>query len=370
MIWKFITALARKLDPEIAHRISLLAFKLGIHPRFNNIKIPTTVSSLNFINPIGLAAGFDKNAEAIKSLHYLNFGFCEVGTITPIPQYGNPKPRVFRLSDDKAIINRNGFNNIGMVAAKKNLIKYRNLFPVGNSFIVGVNIGPNKDSYNRVNDYRILSKELSALADYISINISSPNTPNLRDFHETRSLKEVIEAVNKGIINSRSTKPQLPVFLKIAPDINITILKNIIKMASSQKIAGLIISNTTIERKACLKSKNIHEVGGLSGEPLFLTSTNLLAQAKQFIESKKFNLNLIAVGGVSDHFTAYAKILCGADLVQLYSSLTYEGPDIANKINRGIIKLMDRDKIKDLLEIKGYAKNANEALLIAKHGFS
>ena len=364
MIWKFITYFVRKLDPEIAHKVSLLAFRLGIHPRFNNVKIPTSISSLNFINPIGLAAGFDKNAEAIKSLHSLNFGFCEVGTITPLPQYGNPKPRVFRLTKDKAIINRNGFNNIGMVAAKQNLIKYRNLFPIGSNFILGINIGPNKDSHNRVNDYRILSKELSEFSDFISINISSPNTPNLRDFHETKSLKEVIEAVNKGITDSK-----LPVFIKIAPDIDLNMLKNIIKISSVQNISGLIISNTTLERKACLKSINIHEFGGLSGEPLFLKSTNLLAQANQIIVTNKLNLHLIAVGGVSDHFTAYAKILCGADLVQLYSSITYEGPGIANKINKGIIKLMYRDKIKDLIKIKGLAKNANEALTIAKHGF-
>ena len=369
MIWKFITYFVRKLDPEIAHKVSLLAFRLGIHPRFNNVKIPTSISSLNFINPIGLAAGFDKNAEAIKSLHSLNFGFCEVGTITPLPQYGNPKPRVFRLTKDKAIINRNGFNNIGMLAAKKNLIKYRNFFPIGSNFILGINIGPNKDSHNRVNDYRILSKELSEFSDFISINISSPNTPNLRDFHETKSLKEVIEAVNKGITDSKLTNSKLPVFIKIAPDIDLNMLKNIIKISSAQNISGLIISNTTLERKACLKSKNIHEFGGLSGEPLFLKSTNLLAQANQIIVTNKLNLHLIAVGGVSDQFTAYAKILCGADLVQLYSSITYEGPGIANKINKGIIKLMYRDKIKDLIKIKGLAKNANEALTIAKHGF-
>ena len=368
MIWKLITYLVRKLDPEKAHKISLFAFKTGVHPRLSQVKIPIKIKSLNFVNPLGLAAGFDKNAEVIKSVHFLNFGFTEVGTITPLPQYGNPKPRVFRLDKDKAIINRNGFNNLGMIKAKKKLIIYRKLFPIGSSFVVGINIGPNKDSSDRVNDYKLLSQELSQFADYITINISSPNTPNLRDFHETENLKKVIKAVKVGIFNSKIKNVELPIFLKIAPDIDETNLKTIIKVANNQKITGLIISNTTIERVAGLKSKNINEVGGLSGKPLFTKSTNLLALANQIIKINKYQLHLIAVGGISDEYSAYAKILCGADLIQLYSSITYEGPMIANKIIKGIQNLMKRDNVKSLDDIKGIASNVEIAVKMAKNG--
>ena len=368
MIWKFITYFVRKLDPEKAHKISLFAFKMGAHPRLSQVKIPSNIKSLNFINPLGLAAGFDKNAEVIKSIHFLNFGFTEVGTITPLPQYGNPKPRVFRLDKDKAIINRNGFNNLGMIKAKKKLVIYRKNFPVGSNFIVGINIGPNKDSSDRVNDYKLLSQELSQFADYISINISSPNTPNLRDFHETKNLKKVIESVKFGILNSKINNVELPIFLKIAPDIDETNLKTIIKVANNQKITGLIISNTTIERVAGLKSKNINEVGGLSGKPLFTKSTNLLALANQIIKINKYQLHLIAAGGISDEYSAYAKILCGADLIQLYSSMTYEGPMIANKIIKGIQNLMKRDNVKSLDDIRGIASNVEIAGKMAKNG--
>ena len=193
MIWKVITFFVRKLDPENAHKITLLALKFGLHPRLQQLEIKTKIKNLEFSNPLGIAAGFDKNAEVIKKIHSLNFGFSEVGTITPFSQYGNLKPRVFRLEEDNALINRNGFNNLGMIKAKKKLENYRIKFPVGSEFLVGINIGPNKDSLDRFNDYEILSENLSEFADYIAINISSPNTPNLRDFHESKHLKKVLE---------------------------------------------------------------------------------------------------------------------------------------------------------------------------------
>ena len=200
MIWKFITFLVTKLDPEKAHQVTLFALKLGFHPRLNKIKITTKINDLIFSNLLGVAAGFDKNAQIIQNIHHLNFGFMEVGTITPLLQYGNPKPRVFRLQKDQAIINRNGFNNLGMIEAKKKLERYRKDFPVGSGFILGINIGPNKDSRDRFNDYEILSKNLSEFSDYLSINISSPNTPNLRDFHESSHLERVLVAVKNGIL--------------------------------------------------------------------------------------------------------------------------------------------------------------------------
>ena len=199
MIWKFITFFVRKLDPEIAHKITIKFLKLGLHPRLNKIGIPINIGNLIFKNFIGVAAGFDKNAEVINKIHFLNFGFTEVGTITPIPQYGNPKPRIFRLEKDEGIINRNGFNNLGMLEAKKKLENYRKRFPVGSNFLVGVNIGPNKDSEDRFNDYKVLAENLSEFADYISINVSSPNTPNLREFQKKENLEKVINFVKDGI---------------------------------------------------------------------------------------------------------------------------------------------------------------------------
>ena len=189
MIWKFITFFVRKLDPEIAHKITIKFLKLGFHPRLNKIGIPISIGNLIFKNFIGVAAGFDKNAEVINKIHFLNFGFTEVGTITPMPQYGNPKPRIFRLEKDKAIINRNGFNNLGMLEAKKKFEHYRKKFPVGSDFLVGINIGPNKDSKDRFSDYKVLAENLSIFADYVSINVSSPNTTTClsTSFHSTIS---------------------------------------------------------------------------------------------------------------------------------------------------------------------------------------
>ena len=369
MIWKLITFFVRKLDPENAHKITLLALKYGLHPRLQQIKIKTKIKNLEFSNLLGIAAGFDKNAEVIKKIHSLNFGFSEVGTITPVSQYGNPKPRVFRLEEDKAIINRNGFNNLGMIKAKKKLESYRKKFPVGSKFLVGINIGPNKDSLDRFNDYEILSEKLSEFADYITINISSPNTPNLRDFHESKHLKKVIMSVKNGISKSKNCNLEVPVFLKIAPDISSNELEEIIKISSQKNITGLIISNTTTSRQKNLKSANLKEFGGLSGAPLFLNSTKLLSLANQIIKTNNSKLYLVAVGGVSDCQSAYAKILCGAHLVQLYTSMTYEGPLIANKITKGLLELMKRDNINNIDDIRGTVKNPEKAMQIAINGF-
>ena len=369
MIWKFITFFVRKLDPENAHKITLLALKFGLHPRLQQVEIKTKIKNLEFSNPLGIAAGFDKNAEVIKKIHSLNFGFSEVGTITPFSQYGNLKPRVFRLEEDNALINRNGFNNLGMIKAKKKLENYRIKFPVGSEFLVGINIGPNKDSPDRFNDYEILSENLSEFADYIAINISSPNTPNLRDFHESKHLKKVIKSVKNGILKSQNSDLEVPVFLKIAPDITSNDLESIIKISSQKNITGLIISNTTIDREKKLKSPNLKELGGLSGAPLFLKSTRLLSLANQIIKKNNYKLHLIAAGGVSDCQSAYAKILCGAHLIQLYTSMTYEGPLIATKITKGLLLLMKRDKIININDIRGSVKNPETAMKIAMNGF-
>ncbi len=369
MIWKFITFFVRKLDPEIAHKLTIKSLKLGLHPRLNQSVIPINLDNLICKNLLGIAAGFDKNAEVINKVHFLNFGFTEVGTITPMPQHGNTKPRIFRLEKDKAIINRNGFNNLGMFEAKKKLEHYRKSFPVGSNFLVGVNIGPNKDSEDRFNDYKVLAENLSEFADYISINVSSPNTPNLRDFQKKENLEKVINFVKDGIATSKTFNKKLPIFLKIAPDINQQTLNSIIETAHSQKIFGLIISNTTLDRDNNLKSKKSNELGGLSGKPLFKKSTDILSQANKIIKNNNYKLFLIAAGGVSDSKTAYVKILCGAHLVQLYSSLTFEGPLVANKILSGMLELMKRDNIKNIFDIVGVIDNPKEAMNVAINGF-
>ena len=369
MIWKFITFFVRKLDPEIAHKLTIKSLKLGLHPRLNQSEIPIKIGDLIFKNLLGVAAGFDKNAEVINKIHFLNFGFTEVGTITPLPQYGNPKPRIFRLEKDKAIINRNGFNNLGMSEAKKKLENYRKRFPVGSDFLVGVNIGPNKDSEDRFNDYKLLAENLSEYADYISINVSSPNTPNLREFQNKGNLEKVLKFVKDGVATSKASNKKLPIFLKIAPDINKQTLNSIIETAHSQKIFGMIISNTTLDRDSNLKSKKSNELGGLSGKPLFKKSTAILSEANKIIKNKNYKLFLIAAGGVTDTRTAYVKILCGAHLVQLYSSLTFEGPLVANKIISGMLKLMKRDNLNNIFDIVGIVDNPKEAMHIAINGF-
>ena len=370
MIWSFLTFLIRKLDPEIAHQLTLKALTLGVHPRLKVLKIPTKINNLKFNNILGVAAGFDKNAQVIDKIHFLNFGFTEVGTITPKQQYGNPKPRVFRLEMDKAIINRNGFNNLGMEEAKKKLERYRKINPVGSDFVLGINVGPNKNSLDRINDYQVLSENLCKFADYITINISSPNTPNLRDFHKSELLEKVIKAVKKGIFNSKLQNSNIPIFLKIAPDISFKILEAIINKAVQLKVTGLIISNTTIDRNKNLQSENATEIGGLSGTPLFNKSTSILSMSNKIIKENRHKLCLIAAGGVSDAKTAYVKILCGANLVQLYSSMTFEGPLIADKIIKGLLALMERDKVNSIDDIRGISDNPEDAMQIAINGIN
>ena len=368
MIWKIITFFVRKLDPEIAHKLTIKSLKFGLHPRLKQDVMSIKIGDLFFKNLLGVAAGFDKNAEVIKNVYFLNFGFTEVGTITPMPQYGNPKPRVFRLEKDKAIINRNGFNNLGMLEAKKKLEHYRKSFPVGSDFLVGINIGPNKDSKDRFNDYKVLAENLSVFADYVSINVSSPNTPNLREFQKKENLEKVIKFVKEGISASKTINKKLPILLKIAPDINIQTLNSIIEISHAQKIFGLIISNTTLDRSSNLKSKKSNELGGLSGKPLFKKSTAILSEANKIIKSKNYKLFLVAAGGVTDTKTAYIKILCGAHLVQLYSSLTFEGPLVAHKIISGMLELLKRDNIDNISDIVGITENPEEAMNIVING--
>ena len=369
MIWKNISKFFNFVDPEFAHNIAIYCLKLGIYPKIQNENFPVKMQNLIFKNPIGLAAGFDKNALIIKEISDLGFGFSEIGTVTPLSQYGNRKPRIFRLKEDNGIINRNGFNNQGMKKIKERLKRYINNKTRDKSFLIGINIGPNKDSLDRVKDYKLLAYELASYGDYITINVSSPNTVGLRKLQSIRQLKYVVNSVKEGLLKNNSNVSTKPVFIKISPDIEINIIKNIIKLCVEEEILGLIISNTTINRGNDLKSNKKNEIGGLSGAPLFRKSTEILMEANKIKKKLKANIFLIATGGVQDGYSAYVKILCGAHLIQLYTSLAYNGPLISKRILNELKTFMVRDNINSLDSIRGIANSFEEALIIAKKGF-
>ena len=302
----------------------------------------------------------DKNAKLINQFSSLGFGFIEIGTVTPKSQSGNPKKRLFRLLSDEGIINRMGFNNDGVEAIASRLKKKGDV-------IVGGNIGKNKITpiENAVSDYLISFEYLFDLVDYFAINVSSPNTENLRDLQNKDNLISLLSAIQKN--NHTKNNPK-PILLKIAPDLSNDQLLSIIDVVNQTSIDGIIATNTTIERKNLKSSKTlIKEQGGLSGAPLTNRSTEII-RSNQIIKAKNYSLQLVAAGGVSDHYTAYAKILSGANLVQLYTAMTYSGPMIGDNIINGIISLMKRDKVSDLKNIRGIASDENIAIKMAKNG--
>ncbi len=339
----------RLLPPELSHTITinyLKYFKL----RKKNIEDPIIAQhlmGLDFPNPLGLAAGFDKNAEVVHSMFSFGFGFLEVGTITPQPQIGNSKPRVFRLIEDKAIINSLGFNNKGIKKVKKNLIKHQksNL----NNKIIGVNIGKNKDSSDAINDYLIGLEELGDLASYITINISSPNTDGLRDLQ----LRGKIEKLIKKIIDKRDEIKKInskPILIKISPDLNEDQLRDIALISLANNIDGLILTNSTIKREKNLISINKEKKGGLSGKPLYDNSNIIL---KKMYELTNGQIPLIGVGGISSGKDCYEKIKSGASLVQLYTALVYSGPNLINNMKGDLIDLIKTDGYKNISEVIG-----------------
>ena len=339
-----IRPLIFKLDPEFAHSLAIKALKTNL---FLKQKIPEDLylkSSLfgkEIKNPIGIAAGFDKDAEVYNSLFNLGFGFVEVGTVTPLKQYGNKKPRVFRLENDKALINRLGFNNSGSDNVSKRLKKNK---PIG---ILGVNIGPNWDSKDRVGDYLIGFKKFYNLADYITINISSPNTENLRDFH---NLDELENLLDKIFAEKRKLSSKIPIALKVSPDINNEIIKEISKLLIEYKVNALIVSNTTDQNRDNLKDHQKFQRGGLSGKPLRDISNKLI---NHFFKNLNGQVKIIGVGGVDSGKSAYEKFLSGADFVQLYTGMVFRGPKIAIKINEELKTILKEKKIKNYSEIIG-----------------
>jgi dihydroorotate dehydrogenase len=338
-------ALLRCLPAEAAHRatIGLLKFASPIlaNADMDDPRLAVFALGLHFPNPIGVAAGFDKNAEIPGALHRQGFGSVECGTLTPRPQKGNPRPRLFRLTADRAVINRMGFNNDGMEQAARRLAAH------ARTGVLGINIGANKDSEDRIADYGAAFARLAPFADYIAINVSSPNTPGLRGLQN----RDELQCLLSLLVETRAARDlKTPLLLKIAPDIDLDALDDICAAALSSGIDGLIVSNTTIARTPSLKSANACETGGLSGAPLFAPSTALLRETRQRTGSK---LVLIGVGGVSSGADAYAKIRAGATLVQLYTALAYEGPGLLTRIKRELLMLLLRDAFADTMTAIG-----------------
>jgi dihydroorotate dehydrogenase len=346
MIYKTISTLLQKADPELAHSLAIKFLKNNYLPLNLLIsqaspKLEINVLGKVFKNPIGLAAGFDKNAEIYNSIFKLGFGFAEVGTITPLPQYGNPKPRVFRLPEDEAIINRLGFPSLGMEKVKAII---QNNEPTG---ILGINIGPNKESTSKIEDYLKCFEYFCNLCDYICINISSPNTPNLRDLHEKNKIEELLVAIK---LKQKQLNNTTKVLLKISPDITKKSISELATIALNQKIDGVVLTNTTIDRNKNLKSPNQGELGGLSGKPLQQSSNFIIKEFYKIIEKK---IPIIGVGGVFDGKSALDKIKSGASLIQLYTSMVYEGPYVANKINKELESLLEVEEFENLQDAVG-----------------
>ena len=343
-MFKKIRPLIFKFSPEVAHSLAIKALKSNLIPS-NKIEeksiLKIKLFGKNIKNPIGVAAGFDKNAEVYNPLFNLGFGFVEVGTITPEAQYGNPKPRVFRLEEDNALINRLGFNNSGSDEISS---RVKTDLPNG---LLGINIGPNKDTSNRVEDYLKCFRKFYNLGDYITINISSPNTENLRDFH---NLDELGNLLDKIFSEKKKLNSDIPIALKVSPDIDNTIVKDISKILIQYKVNALIVSNTTDQNRDNLKDHQKFQKGGLSGKPLNDISNKLI---NDFFKNLNGQIKIIGVGGVESGETAYKKFLSGANFVQLYTGMVFRGPKIAIKINEELKKILKEKKIKNYSDIIG-----------------
>ena len=335
-----------KIDPETAHTLAIKSLKFNFIPEIfdensNDPLFSTTLLNKDIANPIGMAAGFDKNAEVYNSLFKLGFGFVEVGTVTPMPQYGNPKPRVFRLVEDEALINRLGFNNKGSKSA------YNRINNNPKRGVLGINIGPNKDTNDRLNDYLICLEKFHNLADYITINISSPNTENLRNFHDESKLDDLLSRINakKKELNSK-----VPLVVKISPDLQDTQIEDIANILLSNKIEAAIISNTSDSTREGLKDIQKHQKGGLSGKPIEKKSNSMI---KKFYEYFNKKIKIIGVGGVDSGESAYEKFLAGADYIQLYTGMVYQGPNIVSKIKKELKEILNKKGVKNYSEIVG-----------------
>jgi dihydroorotate dehydrogenase len=335
-----------KVDPEKAHTLAIKSLKFNLIPNvFDEHKsdsiFQTKIFGKDLDNPIGMAAGFDKNAEVYNALFKLGFGFVEVGTITPLKQYGNPKPRVFRLVEDEALINRLGFNNHGAEIVKDRIKRNKKLG------LLGINIGPNKDSSDRLNDYLIGLKTFYDDADYITINISSPNTENLRTFHEGDKLQDLLKSIMEEKKNLNSN---IPIAVKVSPDISKDQVSQISEILLEHEIKAIIVSNTSEATRDKLGNIQRHQKGGLSGKPIEEKSNILI---NEFYKLLKGKIKIIGVGGVDSGQSAYDKFIAGADFVQLYTGMVFNGPNIAGIIKKELKELLIRDGVKNYTEIIG-----------------
>ncbi len=343
----FLIKALHLLPPEAAHNATLALLKTGLAPACRVPDAPvlrTTVWGREFPNPIGLSAGFDKNAEVVLPLLNLGFGFVEAGTVTPRPQAGNPSPRIFRWSEQRAVINRLGFNNKGLEFYCHNLIWAQSN---AHSGIIGGNIGKNKDSTDAIADYLLGLRAVSPLVDYLTINISSPNTPGLRGLQNRDELNALLQAIQA---ERQKLAAQPPLLVKIAPDLDEQAITDIAEVVTQNKIDGLIISNTTISRPAHLPPELAAEAGGLSGPPVLEMSNAVLARMARLTQGK---LPLIGVGGVSSGADAYRKIRLGASLVQLYTALIYHGPSLVGRIKTELAGLLERDGFQHVADAVG-----------------
>ena len=341
-----LRSLIFKFDPETAHNLAIKSLKFNFVPNIldndkNNPLFNTKLFNKDLENPIGMAAGFDKNAEVYNSLFKLGFGFVEVGTITPLKQYGNPKPRVFRLVEDEALINRLGFNNLGAQNIAERIKSNKQ------TGLLGVNIGPNKDSENRLRDYVECLKIFHHTADYITINISSPNTEDLRSFHEQTKLNELLQTINKEKKNLNS---KVPIAVKVSPDIDDQEVNKITEVLISNNIEVVIISNTSDSSRDSLNNIQKHQKGGLSGKPIERKSSILINKFYKLLNGK---IKIIGVGGVDSGKSAYEKFLAGANYVQLYTGMVFKGPNIVNMIKKELKELLIKDGVKNFTEIIG-----------------
>ncbi|MDT0575442.1 quinone-dependent dihydroorotate dehydrogenase [Croceicoccus sp. F390] len=347
MIYPLARPFVQLLEAERSHRLALAALShlpssLLASPPRRCAALGITVAGLNFPNPVGVAAGFDKNAQVPDALLRCGFGFTEVGSVTPLPQAGNPRPRLFRLTQDQAVINRMGFNNDGAAVVTRRLERR-----AARSGIVGVNIGANKDSLDRIADYVQMAARMAPYASYLAVNISSPNTPGLRALQDEGALCELLDRINAQGTSADGHK--VPVFLKIAPDLERTDIDAISRIAIDRKLAALMIANTTISRPP-LRSRHAHEAGGLSGTPLRALA---LARLREFRTATGGAIPLIGIGGVGTAEDAWQRIRAGASLVQLYSAMVYAGPGIAAAITRQLPILMRRDGFTSIAEAVG-----------------
>ncbi len=341
-----IRSLIFKLDPETAHGLAIKSLKFNFVPNIleedrDNPLFKTKLFDKELENPIGIAAGFDKNAEVYNSLFKLGFGFVEVGTVTPLKQYGNPKPRVFRLVEDEALINRLGFNNFG----SKNIIdRIQRNKPIG---LLGINIGPNKDTKDKMSDYIECIKIFHNVADYITINISSPNTEDLRSFHEQKKLHELLKEIEK---EKKSLNSKTPIVVKVSPDIENIEIEKITEVLLDNNVEAVIVSNTSDATRDKLKNIQGHQKGGLSGKPIELKATILINKFYKLLNGK---IKIIGVGGVDSGKSAYEKFLAGANYVQLYTGMVFKGPNIVNLIKKELKELLIKDGVKNFSEIIG-----------------